>query len=328
MMWRGRVKQRVGYARGGRSMLLTHRVAPLPRTVARGEADRKKAEAVRVLGGGRVTVGSSYEPVPTIDFYLALANYLAPPANGAAEGGGWSRSMEVGITAQEWAEAQAVLFDCGIEDGPVAMIVPGANFGSSKCWLPERFAQVADALADPAGRYGARVLLASSPSEMPIIDAILTASAHRERLVPLAGLNEGRGVSIGALKALVKRSTLMVCNDTGPRHFAAAFGVPSVTLFGPTDPVWAETYSPRERIVRVDVPCGPCQLKACPIDHRCMKELSTEMVMAAVEALWPRTNGGPAVQLQGAPSAAGVGGTTRESSAEPRRGRDEGRGAL
>ena len=52
--------------------------------------------------------------------------------------------------------------------------------------------------------------------------------------------------------------------------------MPTVTLFGPTDPVWAETFYEKERIVRVDVPCGPCQLKVCPIDHRCMKGITVE----------------------------------------------------
>jgi heptosyltransferase-2 len=121
---------------------------------------------------------------------------------------------------------------------------------------------------------------------MPIVEASLGAAVQKDRILALAKLNGGKGVSIGALKELVRQSAMMVCNDTGPRHFAAAFDVPTVTLFGPTDPVWAETYSANERIVRVDVPCGPCQLKKCPIDHRCMRELSTEMVLEAVAALW------------------------------------------
>ena len=102
----------------------------------------------------------------------------------------------------------------------------------------------------------------------------------------LAKLNAGKGVPLGALKEIVRRSKLMVCNDTGPRHFAAAFNVPTVTLFGPTDPVWAQTYSTNERLVRINVPCGPCQLKKCPIDHRCMMGLSVEMVLKAIDELW------------------------------------------
>jgi heptosyltransferase-2 len=62
-------------------------------------------------------------------------------------------------------------------------------------------------------------------------------------------------------------------------------GVPVVTLFGPTDPVWAETFVEKARQVRVGVACGPCQLKGCPIDHRCMKGLGPEMVLNAAEEL-------------------------------------------
>jgi heptosyltransferase-2 len=170
----------------------------------------------------------------------------------------------------------------------VAVMVPGANFGSSKCWSPERFAQVADRLMDRKGVFNAHVILATSPAEFPIAEAILAASALCPggkgigRLHTTATLKGGEALSVGALKQIVKRSMLMVCNDTGPRHFAAAFGVPTVTLFGPTDPVWAETFSDKERIVRVEVLCGPCQLKRCPIDHRCMEGITREMVMAAI----------------------------------------------
>jgi heptosyltransferase-2 len=94
-------------------------------------------------------------------------------------------------------------------------------------------------------------------------------------------MNVGRGVGLGALKELVRRSSLVIANDTGPRHFAAAFGVPTVTLFGPTDPRWAQTYHERERVVRIEVPCGPCQLKRCPIDHRCLRGLGPEAVLGA-----------------------------------------------
>src|SRR6185295_1023389 len=107
----------------------------------------------------------------------------------------------------------------------------------------------------------------------------------------LAELNGGNGISVGSLKEIVRRSRLMICNDTGPRHFAAAFGVPVVTLFGPTDPVWPETSCAKETIVRRAVPCGPCQLKKCPIDHRCMKRITVDMVMAAATPAWEQAKG-------------------------------------
>jgi heptosyltransferase-2 len=92
--------------------------------------------------------------------------------------------------------------------------------------------------------------------------------------------------STAALKEIVRRCDLMITNDTGPRHIAAAFDVPVVTIFGPTHPEWTEIYFPKERKVSVKVFCGPCQKKLCPLDHRCMKEVTPGMVYGkAVELL-------------------------------------------
>jgi heptosyltransferase-2 len=79
----------------------------------------------------------------------------------------------------------------------------------------------------------------------------------------------------------------MITNDTGPRHIAAAFGVPVVTIFGPTHPEWTEIYVPHERKVSVKVFCGPCQKKICPLDHRCMKEVTPDMVYTQAQSLLP-----------------------------------------
>ncbi len=277
-----------------RSPLLTDRIRAVGRSAEQRKADAAKGAAItrisrEELGGAvKVGVGSAFQPVATIDYYLKLAEYLGASTS--------DRRMELGVTEGERVEAEGVLLRFGISDlkfqnsefriQNLVVMVPGANFGSSKCWLPERFAAVGDRLME---ERGAKVVIASSPAERGIVEAILAASRFPGRMVALAALNEGKGVSLGALKEIVRRSSLMVCNDTGPRHFAAAFGVPTVTLFGPTDPVWAETYHERERIVRVgeaEAPCSPCQLKKCPIDHRCMTRLTVEMVMGAVGEVW------------------------------------------
>jgi heptosyltransferase-2 len=96
------------------------------------------------------------------------------------------------------------------------------------------------------------------------------------------------GLTLGGLKEIVRRCDLMVTNDTGPRHIAAAFDVPVVTLFGPTHPEWTEIYFAKERKLSVQVPCGPCQLKKCPIDLRCMTRLTPAMVYSAATALLPQ----------------------------------------
>jgi heptosyltransferase-2 len=89
------------------------------------------------------------------------------------------------------------------------------------------------------------------------------------------------GLTLGAMKEIVRRCDLMVTNDTGPRHIAAAFDVPVVTIFGPTHPQWTEIYYAKERQVAVKVFCGPCQKKTCPLDHRCMTRVTPGMVHEA-----------------------------------------------
>ena len=94
------------------------------------------------------------------------------------------------------------------------------------------------------------------------------------------------GMTLGSLKEIVRRCDLMVTNDTGPRHIAAAMDVPVVTVFGPTHPEWTEIYFEKERKVAVKVFCGPCQKKVCPLDHRCMTRVTPGMVFdTALELL-------------------------------------------
>jgi len=130
---------------------------------------------------------------------------------------------------------------------------------------------------------GATVMISSAARERPIVEAISRNMRHAAVDLARAGL------TLGALKEIIRRCDLMVTNDTGPRHIAAAFDVPVVTLFGPTHPQWTEIYFSRERKLAVKVFCGPCQKKTCPLDHRCMTRLSPAMVYdAAVELLSDR----------------------------------------
>jgi heptosyltransferase-2 len=81
----------------------------------------------------------------------------------------------------------------------------------------------------------------------------------------------------------------MVTTDSGPRHFAAAFKVPAVTLFGPTDPRWSDNYHPDAINLQLDVDCGPCAKRVCPLKHhRCMRELSVNHVFVAAQSLLQR----------------------------------------
>src|SRR5438132_1566632 len=118
--------------------------------------------------------------------------------------------------------------------------------------------------------------LARHPAVVAVADEIAPA---RPEAPPL---------TLGLSKALVRRCSLLITTDSGPRHFAAAFNRPVVTLFGPTHIAWTETYHPKAIHLQKQVPCGPCQLRVCPLDHRCMNELTPSEVFAAAAELLAR----------------------------------------
>ena len=163
---------------------------------------------------------------------------------------------------------------CGL--APLILLNPGAQYGEAKCWLPEYFAKLADQFID---ELDATVLISSAPRERVIVDAINRHMKHAA--VDLARA----GCTLGALKEIIRRCDLMVTNDTGPRHIAAALDVPVVTVFGPTHPEWTEIYFAKERKVAVKVFCGPCQKKTCPLDHRCMTQVTPGMVFQTSQEL-------------------------------------------
>ena len=127
------------------------------------------------------------------------------------------------------------------------------------------------------------MLVLCGPAERETARKIV-AAAGRPGVASLADFP----LSLGLSKACVRRLDLLVTTDSGPRHFAAAFGRPVVTLFGPTHVDWTETYDPRAVHLQKQVPCGPCQLRVCPTDHRCMKDLTVAQVLGAATELLRR----------------------------------------
>jgi heptosyltransferase-2 len=93
-------------------------------------------------------------------------------------------------------------------------------------------------------------------------------------------------VRLGPLKPLVRDAAFMLSTDSGPRHFAVALGTPHVALLGPTDPRFTGRHLERARVVRRPPPCSPCHLRTCVLGHhRCLREITPEMVLAAVAEL-------------------------------------------
>ena len=148
---------------------------------------------------------------------------------------------------------------------------PGSTYGSAKRWLPERFAQTANRLVE---QFGGRVAIVGAMGEEALGEAI--AKQMPGKPVVLSGRT-----SIRELMAVIKRCRLFLTNDTGPMHIAAAFGVPVVAVFGPTDATTTSPCGDEHTIVRRPVECSPCLLRECPIDHRCMTGVTVEQVYQA-----------------------------------------------
>ncbi len=143
---------------------------------------------------------------------------------------------------------------------------PGASFGPAKQWLPERFADLADRLI---GALHADVLIFGSPAERPLAEAV--AQAMRHTLVILAG-----ETSLRQWMALLSQCRLVISNDSGAMHLAAALGVAVVAIFGSTDAGATGPLSARARVVQYRVDCSPCGHRVCPIDFRCMRGVTVE----------------------------------------------------
>lgn len=221
-------------------------------------------------------VNGQFVPISMIRYYGAIADYLGCRPD-------YDR-IELFTEPSDEAAIDHLFEQYRIRsDRPVVVVNSGAAFGSAKCWPPERFGVVANRLV---AELGVQVIVPCAPNELEIVQAI-----RHEMNQPAVFLDDPI-LPLRHLKALIRRADLLVTNDTGPRHFACAFGRPVVTIFGPTDPAWTETDYARERKLSVPVDCGPCMKRRCATDHRCMTRIGVDDVVAACAELLG--NGGPA----------------------------------
>ncbi len=247
------IPRRIGYARYGRGVMLTDRL-----------------HAVRDGSGRRV-------PTPIVESYLKLVRHLGCPVD--------SVRTELATTTDDEIAADQAWSDLGLPaNDRVVSLNTGGAFGPSKNWPVEHFAGLARRLA---GEAGVPVLVLCGPDERSAAQEITQAAGH-PCVVSLAA----QPLGVGLTKACVRRSALLITTDSGPRHFAAAFNTPVITLFGPTHVAWTRTYHPHAWHLVQPVPCGPCQRPICPEGHhRCMRELSPDSVFrVALRALSIREN--------------------------------------
>jgi len=271
------IPRRVGYNRDSRGMLLTDPVQP-PRNP-----------------------DGSWKLTPAVDYYWNLSSHLLdqPPTD-------WSihtptncediplalpreARLELPISDDDRIKADEILQKANIrDDQPFAILNPGGN-NPAKRWPAERFAQLADHLIRA---HDLRVLVNGSPAESDLCQEILDQIEQREHAGSLPVL----GNTLGSLKSLCQRAALMVTNDTGPRHIAAAMGTPLVTLFGPTDPRWTTIpvrahpdSTPAETVLVAD-PTLPAHESANDHPERCrVDHITIDRVIGAADGQLTRS---------------------------------------
>lgn len=243
-----RVPLRVGYATDGRRALLTH---PLPLPAWRSERHE-------------------------VFYYLNLVAELERLLYGRVVVAERAPAYALGVSAERQAGARALLKEHGAREArPLVALCPGSTNSRAKRWPAERFAALADKLIDEAG---AEVVLIGAPDELEV--SLEVRAMMKGKPLMLTGRTD-----LAQAVAVLSLTDVLVTNDTGPAHIAAALERPTLVIFGPTDPRTTRPFAPAAEILRRPPECAPCMLRECPIDHRCMTAITPAEVFARACAL-------------------------------------------
>ena len=234
------IPRRAGYNTDGRGILLTHKVS----------AD------------GRVKRGHQ------VEYYLHLVRSLGLQT---AEG-----IPALTVPQDRIPEAESILKSAGGGDGPYVGMSPGAQYGSAKEWLPERFGQLGRRIDT---ELGGRFLILGSAGDRALASRI--GQTAGKGAVDLTGKT-----TLGQAMALIARCRVFVTNDSGLMHVAAALGVPLVAIFGSTDPSRTGPLGRNSRVIHKPISCAPCLKARCLQNRECMEAISVEEVFEEVKNLW------------------------------------------
>jgi heptosyltransferase-2 len=264
------IPRRTGYARPWRNFFLTQTVAPRLEAVKmrkRSVAEIKRLVAENPESGIRNP--ESAKSARQIFEYLHLAAALGtnpeplPPL--------------LSVTPEE-IEAAKKKFGLDKIPNPIFGLNPGAEYGPAKRWPVEKFISAAREIQQ---RTNCVWILFGGKNDLPITNQIETEIQNSKfKIQNLAGKT-----SLRELMSLLKLCRVLLTNDTGPMHVAAALGTPVVVPFGSTSPELTGPGLPgdtQNRLLKSDAPCSPCFLRECPIDFRCMNGISVGRVVEAV----------------------------------------------
>jgi len=211
----------------------------------------------------QVPVGHAERCLHHTDYYLHL---LSSAVITAAK-----KPLKLFISENEFVQVQEKL----APGSNWTAINPGASYGSAKRWIPERFAAVADRLNE---KYQQNIVLIGGPGERDIGRDIEKMMTHQP-------LNLIGKTTVREMMTILASCSLVITNDSGPMHVAAALDTPLVAIFGPTDYTTTSPMTTKAKLIRKDTPCAPCLLRQCPKDHQCMQAVTADDVLQAAAEL-------------------------------------------
>ena len=245
-----------------------------------------RSAAIGWLGGSPLLVGfengregspwfySKRVPVPHVEMHAVDRYLLVAKAVGAAESG--TPEFRFRIPPTDYEEVDRLLSRSGVTPGMSWVAMNVSARWPTKRWPAASFAEVADRLLQEG--YGAVVMIGGPDerAEVAAVSGMMKASA-----VDLAG-----ATTVGLLPALLSRAALLITNDSGPMHVAAAMGIPVVALFGPTSAVRTGPYGVGHDVLTGKVPCSPCFSRPChnTLPLECLRLVSPQQVLSAVRA--------------------------------------------
>ena len=279
--WLAGIPQRIGYSRPWRNFFLTKTVAPRP-----GETrmhKRSPAEIKALVSQAPDPKPQTPNPRPQIP---ASAHQIHDYLHLAAALGANPEPLPPRLVIDPGEMEQARKKFLKDHPGPVFGLNPGAEYGPAKRWPVERFIATVKEVHEQAD---AAWILFGGKNDAPItaqIEAALLAGWERHQKGPRpVFFNLAGQTTLRELMASLKLCRVLLTNDTGPMHVAAALGVPVVVPFGSTSPELTGPISSgntHHQIFKADVPCAPCFLRECPIDFRCMNSIRVDRVAEAV----------------------------------------------
>jgi len=278
-VWVAGISQRVGYSRPWRNSFLTQTV---PTRSGHMQMQKRTPAEIRRLVGDTCDNQKSEAPILKSETAHQIHEYLHLVAALGANPEPVAPQLcvdKMEVLALDWAlpqSAHRAEFVIGLN--------PGAEYGAAKRWPIERFAQVANELYQ---KISCEFLIFGGKGDVGLAEQLLArlpGPVSQGHAVSLAGKTSLRDLMVG-----LKLCRVLLTNDTGPMHVAAAPGAPVVVPFGSTSPELTGPGLPgdaQHQLLKANVACAPCFLRECPIDFRCMNGITVERVaMAMLEVL-------------------------------------------